>query len=475
MFSINVAMSGTGVEKMTFGQQGSTFGYISATYSDMINVGDGLPNRRFVELKIDSDDSLELKESINKAGGFSMRRLLRNISGHKKLITQLFESMYDNNDASSVFPSLSLYGVLGENPNCIMYFVNAFNQELSQLGKLVGSILPNYEIVILNSTTTSNEGAEPYVLRKINEAKRAGKEGVLIFASRMAARSFSVPQIQAVVMLYDGGSLSTTTQQSARGYTEGLLWDGSEKTTAWTISIAIDRQKTDTMLKVIVQEVHARMADTKESFESAVRFVCRNMQLWTFIKNSASGIPCYGEELIKRVFQELSTGEILDRIQSNSIDVSMLDLDTIDGRRIMQILSKVIGKFEKREKRDPLFDKVNTFLANEDNQSNSRTTESEKDLSYELITKCIERLQYLRSTARSVYCLSRGKTTYTSALHAINLDNSTIMEYYDKTGLSIEEALELCRLGVLDISITENVMMNEKHRLEIERQKLLNL
>lgn len=474
MFSINVAMSGTGVEKMTFGQQGSTFGYISATYPDMMNVGDGLPNRRFVELQIDSNDSLELKESINKAGGFSMRRLLRNISGHKKLITQLFESMYDNNDdVPSVFPSLSLYGVLGGNPNCIMYFVNAFNEELAQLGKLVGHILPNYDVIILNSTTTSNEDAEPYVLRKINEAKRAGKEGVLIFASRMAARSFSVPQIQAVVMLYDGGSLSTTTQQSARGYTEGLLWDSSEKTTAWTISIAIDRQKTDTMLKVIVQEVHARMADTKESFESAIRYVCRNIQFWTFIKNSANGIARYGEELVSHVFQELSNGEILDRIQTNAIDISMFDLDTIDGHRIMEILSKVVGKTDKPEKRDALLEKVKTFL--DDRSNNNAHTENEKDAGVKLIQKCIERLQYLRSTARSVYCLSRGKTTYTSALQAIGLDTNSIIEYTDKTGLSVEEALELCKLGVLDISITETVMLNERQRLQDERQKLLNM
>jgi hypothetical protein len=101
------------------------------------------------------------------------------------------------------------------------------------------SLGPEYEVVLVNGNETTNREAEELAKKTVAKAKREGKKVVFI-SKDMGSRSFSVPEIDTVILMFDRGSYATISQKISRVLTPGKTYGGEEKTNGYVISLSLD-------------------------------------------------------------------------------------------------------------------------------------------------------------------------------------------------------------------------------------------
>lgn len=133
--------------------------------------------------------------------------------------------------------------------DCIMQFLPGSCTKLAagfiaeiasaQLGKL-------YDVLVINGDTTSNAKAEQMANDAIEAAAKVGRK-VWIISQGMAARSFSVPAIDTVLLTYDGGDLGATLQKLSRALTAGR-----DDKVGHIVSIAVDPNRDDKVASIVL-------------------------------------------------------------------------------------------------------------------------------------------------------------------------------------------------------------------------------
>ena len=134
----------------------------------------------------------------------------------------------------------------GDEVKSVVQFVSMTNKQMQNLGSIAKTVLNTFfEVVIVNGNEVKGEYSEQYVKDAIRSAKMKGKN-VWIIASQMCQRSFSIPDINVVVLTYDNGQVGATVQRMSRALTAG----NSEKT-GHIISLSIDGNRDDKVTPMI--------------------------------------------------------------------------------------------------------------------------------------------------------------------------------------------------------------------------------
>ena len=121
----------------------------------------------------------------------------------------------------------------------------------AELGKL-------YDVIVLNGDKTSNAKAERLAQDSIKAAAREGRK-VWFISQGMASRSFSVPEIDTVLLTYDAGDLGATLQKLSR-----CLTCGQDAKVGHVVSIAIDPNRED-KVAAIVLDAAAKAAEQNDT------------------------------------------------------------------------------------------------------------------------------------------------------------------------------------------------------------------
>ena len=102
-------------------------------------------------------------------------------------------------------------------------------------------LLSKFEIIILSGDETTRKESEKFTKGRLREFKNNGfNKSILILASNMGKRSFSISEIKNVFLMFDGGSDTSVEQIIARGMTEGYQYNGLEKKYFNIICCSID-------------------------------------------------------------------------------------------------------------------------------------------------------------------------------------------------------------------------------------------
>ncbi len=121
----------------------------------------------------------------------------------------------------------------------------------AQLGKL-------YDVFVINGDTTSNAEAEGMANDAIIAAGKEGRK-VWFISQGMAARSFSVPAIDTVLLTYDGGDLGATLQKLSRALTKG-----EDNKVGHIVSISIDPNREDKVASMVL-DAAAKAAEQNDT------------------------------------------------------------------------------------------------------------------------------------------------------------------------------------------------------------------
>lgn len=162
-----------------------------------------------------------------------------------------------------------------------MIFANTKDKvQQGKFKELVQSSLgQEYIVYLVNGNETSNRKAEKDVKKVIAQAKRQNKKVVLI-SKDMASRSFSISQIDTVMLMFDGGSYATIAQKISRVFTPGKTYNGDDKVYGNVISLSLNpnRQDVNPIDEYILYE--AEKVDVTDLNEGIQR-VLRSVQLFT--------------------------------------------------------------------------------------------------------------------------------------------------------------------------------------------------
>ena len=261
-------------------------------------------------------------------------KLLEDVDLNKFTLETVIKAMFVN-DTSNIaeLTALSLSTVT---PADVSMIFGAFKnkQQHGKFVKLVDTALGDDFVVIkINGDETSNSKAEEKVKAKVANAKMKGQR-VVIISKDMASRSFSIPEIDTVFLMYDGGLLSQTIQKSSRAFTPGKTFSGDVKTDGVIVSLSLDNNRLDVdPIDLYVVAEANRINDGVESLQESIRRICNSANIFQQDFETFSAIQVeadkYSEELLK---QSSVVKDAIASISIESIDPSSF-LDALLANR----------------------------------------------------------------------------------------------------------------------------------------------
>jgi len=233
--------------------------FFKVTYLDMLM-------KASMEVKLENtlkyDRALEFEKNLSKVNfyRYDWSRFVSSLDKSKVDLNPSFSKSSKDVQKSRGFWSGLYKSFIGESPdvdandyslnNClendvprsVMQFVthSMTIKQLKNLESLARTILGQfYDVYVISGSVVKGEDAEQFVKDKIRIATMKGKH-VWIIASQMCQRSFSIPEINVVLLTYGIGDVGATIHKMSRALTAGT----SEKI-GHIISLSIDGNRDD--------------------------------------------------------------------------------------------------------------------------------------------------------------------------------------------------------------------------------------
>jgi len=171
-------------------------------------------------------------------------KLLKDVKTSKNVLSNLIKGLFGVHGVRLTY-IMELMTKDAEKDVTMVFASTPDKKQQSLLVDLFREVLgPQYIVELINSDETSNREVEEQAKKIIARAKKSGKK--VVFVSKdMASRSFSLSEIDTVILMFDRGSYSTITQKVARVLTHGNTYNGSPKTHGNIISLSLDPNRED--------------------------------------------------------------------------------------------------------------------------------------------------------------------------------------------------------------------------------------
>jgi hypothetical protein len=345
---LNIYMSGTGLEKVSAPLTNLRDNIIHWSYTDMLMVKNGLhPSQANLSNKTESISSVSgivtpqfLKLSI---GGIIDRfnsipeeyrtdwnKLLMDVSKSKGILTDLIKSLFGAYNGRMTYLVDLNTDELSPKDVTMIFASTPNRKEQNKFYKLVQDTLgPQYMVKLFNSDETSNRESEKEAKEIVAIAKRQGKKVVFI-SKDMASRSFSIPEIDTVMLMFDRGSYSSVAQKVSRVLTPGLTYNGEPKTIGNVISLSLDpnREEISPIDEYLVYE--GERVQVQELTDGILR-VLRSVNI--FVNDNGVMSPIVLDEYADKLVNSTS----LIRIGSESVNVDSV----INDSEMVKVLTGV--------------------------------------------------------------------------------------------------------------------------------------
>jgi hypothetical protein len=361
---VNFYMTGTGIEKVISSLDNVRDNIIRFSYADMLMIKNG-------EHPIQKDmDVITLKESMNSVkdivipqfvrlslGGIIQRfnnipeeyrtdwnKLFLDVDKSKNILSNLVKSLFGVYNGNATYLVDLDTGELSPK-NVTMIFANTPDkkQQTKFFNLLKETLGPQYIVMLINGDETSNRKAEVMAKKTIALAKRQNKK-VVFLSKDMGSRSFSVSEIDTIMLMFDRGAYSTISQKISRGLTPGLTYLGGKKTHSTIISLSLDanRDEINPIDEYLVYE--GEKVDNNELGEGIKR-VLRSVNV--FVNEDGILEPIVIDEYANKLINSSSLIRLgietinLKNVLSNNELIKLLTNIDIKGR--LECIEKIEG------------------------------------------------------------------------------------------------------------------------------------
>jgi hypothetical protein len=446
---VRVYASGTNVQRLARCSP-DIDGVIYTAYSELEQTEPGIIRRKFFCTQVDSlkQEVETLDEKIQPSWIKIWDRPLAN----KAFVGKLLQSLTGED---SLRPELNLSEMTGETVDCFMLLVSANNKEMKQIYEISEREIPEWHVKVLNGDFTSNRNAEDETKREINEARIAGKKGVVIIANQMGSRSYGIPAIQATVIAYDRGSVDATMQKVSRCLTpatkENLMFNGStKKDYGYIVDLSFDPNRAENIERLILEEAIQIQRSDEVDFTSAVRYVLTSVDLF---KMNEFG---YAEEVTEEdMFKILGDNDNLIKVADVAVDV----VAAVQSG-LFNILANVNASNKpSTSKKAVVGANAINAVTKGSNLGKGGLTDKDKKNIEKIINNAI---RSLNMSATSVYDLANGGDSYRGCLELIKDNPSLDTEFQELFGIGAEDAITLVDARALNEAILDVIVQNSK-------------
>jgi len=390
--------------------------------SDIVEVG---------VLNLDAGEDLvnELNELTDEKRP-NMAKIFARRNDHiqRKVIKSL---LVDEDYGTDIFGLYSTqYGSI-DHP-AVMMFIPGTKADVNNLVKVGRSIEPNYNWIPLHGDDYTNRTAEDAVKKVIE----SGGERTIIVSCSMGARSFSVPNIVAVVNCKDGGSVGAAVQQASRCFTPGC-----DKTTGLVVNYSFNSERTSSFETDLVSSA---IDNDPTNSDSAIR---RVYGLMDFFKKTDNGDMIY---LSEADFIEYVTSDV----NLNNMGKATADLSNVGSLvGLLDILKDIKDSSNTHKNNKGIIDRAITYI------SDTNKEKGEIDPNKKAIKDLIKMIGRVVDCTSNTYYMAPDFTTFKDCLVDIVHDPDRNSEYVSLVGLDAETVhnniYPFLNTSIMDLIITK--------------------
>jgi len=289
-----------------------------------------LPEIEMLKLNLSNISALQEIQDPELKGKWS--KILADVNQNKSIIKTVYKGLFDFPNMESDNPDLKSMSKVYLRKKCKLGVTMIFGgfpnkKQQKDFVKILQNILgDNFEVYEINGDVTTNKKAEKKAIGIINRNRLNRKDGIekqIIFVSKdMASRSFSIPEIDTVILMYDRGMINSTSQKISRAFTPGNNLYDDEKLVSHVVSLSLDASREHCPIDLYIIQEAARIGeyDPNGSIEGPIKNVA---SCYNVFQNTDNGfLPIEIDEYSKFLLE--GAGSDLLRIASSTVDVSDL-------------------------------------------------------------------------------------------------------------------------------------------------------
>lgn len=497
MKQVKIVTSGTGIEKASKSLIDKKISdVISVSYTEMLLTKSGYSkyltdeyldeldpqkNKRLLEFLKNTKSKDECKKSLEYAPGINFFKLvlpdshrnmvhdtfddedltgwskiLSDVNKNQNIIKAIISGLWGRaGGKDDILNTLAISGAIERQPKVVQIFAaSPTNVELSKLAGVIQSVLGKNMIVrvLSGSDDATNKTSETIVKGDIEKCKCEGLDGVVVISKDMGSRSFSVSETDAVILMFDNGSVGSLIQKISRALTGGKTYDGLDKKEGNVISLSLDPNRVDSVDVYLVEESQKNKTKS-ESFTSVLRRIRRSVNIFSIDENGDKHQLLEKDEYYSELIDKFS----FDRLKNSQIDITPLLTDEDLRNSMLDINSSELSKKESKVKQ--LKGKGKKYLdgsnGSEGDDSDSEEVEVEK-VDIELLRQAV--LTINRSILSIVGIddsIDDKSKSFRSILNSIEGDVNKIREFYELYNIRASVVVSLLDKGVINENIID--------------------
>jgi len=329
------------------------------------------------------------------------------------------------------------------------------NEQITPIGNVVKyaqSANPDWKFVPLHGKITTNEEAEEYIKQEVAIAKREGCYDGLVFVSAgVGSRSFSIPNVEMIIRMIDGGSNATAVQQGLRCATPHV-----DKTNALIVDMCINRTTLSGFTSMLIAHAVRESKRTAQSLSTTYqRLVNGTISFWT--QKNGCFVTQNNEEFIQ---------EIRGAFQDPDVLLSRINWEEVFKSELKDVILKLKSSGQSDTEVKSLLNKTGKVLVSQPtNQTPQQKTQEELEK--------IKLLKHLTTLVRSVgnlYTLAPTARSFVSALEIVASNPYKAADYEFDTGISATEAIKLANADFFLDGDLDMILLTMQETREISKK-----
>ena len=331
-------------------------------------------------------------------------------------------------------------------PTRMFFFGKIRNENLAEVGRIFKKALgAGYHIVTLyggneiNGKRVNNRRAQQIVLDEITLANRRGEQ-VIIIASNLAQRSFSIPQITELYLAYDGGQFGATVQKISRALTPS-----DENKVGRIFSLSFDPNRDDKFDALILETaMKEKKKNPSKTMEEIMAEVLDTLDLFS----------CQAQGAVKIAADDYLVDALNRSAVSRAIG-KLADIDKLTVGMMKALLASDAEAF--RSELQEVAEKGKTKEAAGKKKNGEATDAEEREAAKELarvrevITAIVEHLDMV------LYASDEG--TVSAGLAAVKDSSELRADFVADFKVDVDVVAGLFELGVINEAHAEMVAM----------------
>ena len=373
-------------------------------------------------------------------------KILSDVNKNQNIIKSIVSGLWGKaGGKDDILNTLAISGAIERQPKVVQIFAaSPTNVELSKLAGVIQSTLGKNMIVrvLSGSDDATNKTSESIVKADIEKCKSEGLDGVVVISKDMGSRSFSVSETDAVILMFDNGSVGSLIQKISRALTGGETYDGEDKKEGNVISLSFDPNRVDSVDVYLVEEAQKNKTKS-ESFTSVLRRIRRSVNIFSIDENGDKHQLLEKDEYYSELIDKFS----FDRLKNSQIDITPLLTDEDLRNSMLDINSSELSKKESKVKQ--LKGKGKKYLdsnSSSDNEDNDEVEVEKVDI--ELLRQAVLTIN------RSILIDDKSKS-FRSILNSIESDVIKIKEFYELYNIRPSVVVKLLDKGVINENIID--------------------